>query len=298
VLIPKDEGNMTGNPVVINLKNVDVQGVATRKLDFSICEFSDQSDERLIKLAYVRSTKEDRYSPTHRHNFDQVRYIVSGEIEYGPLKCGPGDCIYFPEGVFYGPTGVKTDRAENYTIQSQGPSWARLLTRAEAKEATAEIAKKGVLDREKGIVHWPDGKNQDSYEAMWELMTEEKLVYPSARFNGPCLLRSEHFKWTSWRGGEAAYCKHLAVFNECGPAVKLIKLEPGGRLFSGRSNHHRLALLVSGKMKENDTSITAGAAIYSAPSTEYPELSCETEAVLLLVQLQAKGGPPIDSSAS
>jgi hypothetical protein len=288
---------MTANPVVINLNNLDVQDVATRKLDFSICEFSDQRDERLIKLAYVRSTKEDRYSPTHRHNFDQVRYIVSGEIEYGPLKCSPGDFVYFPEGVFYGPTRVKTDRAENYTIQSQGPSWARLLTRAEAKEATAGIANKGMLDREKGIVHWLDGKNQDSYEAMWELLTEQKLVYPSPRFHGPCLLRSEQFKWVSWDRGEGAYCKHLAVFNECGPAVKLIKVETGGKLFGARTNYHRLALLVSGKMKGKDTPIAAGSAMYSAPSTEYPELTSEGEAILLLVHLQAKIGPPIDSSA-
>ena len=288
---------MTANAVVTNLNNLDVEDVATRKLDFSICEFSDQRDERLIKLAYVRSTKEDRYSPTHRHNFDQVRYIVSGEIEYGRLKCSPGDCVYFPEGVFYGPTRIKTDRAENYTIQSQGPSWARLLTRAEAKEATAGIAKKGVLDREKGIVHWPDGKKQDSYEAMWELLTEQKLIYPSPRFNGPFFARSEQFKWVSWDRGEGAYCKHLAVFNECGPAVKLIKVDAGAKLFGGRTNYHRLALLISGKMKGKDTPIAAGSAMYSAPSTEYPELTSEVEAILLLVHLQAKVGPPIDSSA-
>ncbi len=132
---------MSSSPILVNLNNLDVQDVETRKLDFSICEFSDNADDRLIKLAYVRSTKEDRYSPIHRHNFDQVRYIFSGEIEYGPLKCGPGDCVYFPEGVFYGPTQVKTDKAENYTIQSQGPNWSYLLSRAEAKKTTAELTR-------------------------------------------------------------------------------------------------------------------------------------------------------------
>ena len=287
---------MTANPVVININNLDVQDVATRKLDFSICEFSDQRDERLIKLAYVRSTKEDRYSPTHRHNFDQVRYILSGEIEYGPLKCRPGDCVYFPEGSFYGPTRITTDRAENYTIQSQGPSWARILSRAEAKKTTEDIATKGVLDREKGIVHWPDGKNQDSYEAMWEMLTKEKLVYPLARFNGPCLMRSEQFQWVSWSRGEKVFAKHLGVFNECGPAVKQIKVESGGKLFGDTTDYHRVALVLSGKMKDKDSIVAAGSAMYSAPLTDYPELSCEAEATLLLVHLQAKNGPPIDSS--
>ena len=154
-----------------------------------------------------------------------------------------------------------------------------------------------MLDREKGIVRWPDGKNQDSYEAMWEMLNQEKLVYPIARFNGPCLLRSEQFRWVQLTRGEKAYAKHLAIFNESGPAVKLIKVDAGGNLFRDTSNSHRIALVVSGKMKDQDTSVAAGSAMYSAPLTDYPELSCEREATLLLVHFQAKDGPAIGSSA-
>lgn len=286
---------MSSNPVLINLSHLDVQDVETRKLDFSICEFSADADDRLIKLAYVRSTREDRYSPLHRHNFDQVRYIFSGEIEYGPLKCGPGDCVYFPEGVFYGPTRVNTDKAENYTLQSQGPSWAYLLNRAEAKKTAAELTKEAVLDREQGVIRWPSGKAQDSYEAMWEKLTNRKLVYPPARFSGPCLLRSAQFTWVNWNRGEKAYAKHLALFNECGPAIKLIRVEPGGKLFGGSTNCHRTALVLSGSFRNKDNAMTRGAAIYSGPLTDYPEMICEAEATLLLVYLQAKNGPPIDS---
>jgi hypothetical protein len=286
---------MSTSPILVNLNNLDVQDVETRKLDFSICEFSDKADDRLIKLAYVRSTREDRYSPLHRHNFDQVRYIFSGKIEYGPLKCGPGDCVYFPEGVFYGPTEVKTDKAENYTIQSQGPSWAYLLSRAEAKKVAAELTREAVLDREQGVIHWPSAKTQDSYEAMWEKLTDQRLVYPLARFNGPCLLRSEQFPWVNWNRGQKAYAKHLALFNECGPGIKLIKVETGGTLFSGSTNCHRIALVFSGSIRAKDNIMTAGGAIYSGPFTDYPEMTCDAEATLLLVYLQARNGPPIDS---
>ena len=132
---------------------------------------------------------------------------------------------------------------------------------------------------------------------MWELMAHEKLIYPVARFNGPCLIRSETFRWVNWNHGEKACAKHLAVFNECGPAVKLIKVETGGKIFGDTSNYHRVALVLSGRMKEKDTPIAAGSAMYSAPSTEYPNLNCESEATLLVVHFQAKDGPPIDSSA-
>jgi hypothetical protein len=286
---------MSSSPMLVNLNDLDVQDVETRKLDFSICEFSDDADDRLIKLAYVRSTKEDRYSPLHRHNFDQVRYIFSGEIEYGPLKCGPGDCVYFPEGVFYGPTQVKTDKAENYTIQSQGPSWAYLLSRAEAKKTAAELTREAVLDRGQGIIRWPSGKTQDSYEAMWEKLTNKKMVYPPARFNGPCLLRSEQFPWVNWNRGQKAYAKHLALFNECGPGIKVIKVETGGKLFRGSTNCHRIALVLCGSIRNKDNIMTAGGAIYSGPLTNYPEMTCEIETTLLLVYLQARNGPPIDS---
>jgi mannose-6-phosphate isomerase-like protein (cupin superfamily) len=264
-------------------------------LDFSICEFSSGSDERLIKLAYVRSSREDRYSPIHRHNFDQVRYVVSGEIEYGPLKCRPGDCVYFPEGVFYGPTRVLSEKAENYTVQSQGPSRAYLLSRAEAKKAAAEISQEAQLDRDRGVVRWSNGKTQDSYEAMWEKVTGDKIVYPSARYNGPCLIRSEEFSWNDWNRGEGTSIKHLALFNECGPAIKILRIETGGKLFAGRTNCHRIALVLSGSIAENGTRLSEGAALYSPPHAEYPEIACAAEATLLFVYLQDLNGPTVDS---
>jgi hypothetical protein len=76
--------------MLVNLNDLDVQDVETRKLDFSICEFSDNADDRLIKsLMFVRRKK-----TAILHSIDiistKVRYIFSGEIEYGPLKMRAG----------------------------------------------------------------------------------------------------------------------------------------------------------------------------------------------------------------
>jgi hypothetical protein len=45
-----------------------------------------------------------RYSPRHRHNFEQFRFQIDGEANYsrtGKLK--KGMLGYFPESAFYGP---------------------------------------------------------------------------------------------------------------------------------------------------------------------------------------------------
>ena len=60
----------------------------------------------------------DYSGPRHRHNFDQYRFMIEGESDYGqdgPLKAGM--LGYYPEGVPYGPQVNTTEIWElrNYT---------------------------------------------------------------------------------------------------------------------------------------------------------------------------------------
>src|SRR5271165_4603582 len=44
------------------------------------------------------------YSPRHRHNFDQFRYVVYGETNISKGRdLHQGEIGYFPEGTYYGP---------------------------------------------------------------------------------------------------------------------------------------------------------------------------------------------------
>ena len=280
---------MPNEPVVINIHDSHARDSTGRKLNFLTAEFSSDEDERLIKLALTRATKQERYSPRHRHNFDQVRFIVSGELEYGPLKCRPGDCVYFPEGVFYGPTQLISENAENYTIQSQGPSWARLLTAIEEKNAMADLAHEGVLDKNKGIFRWANGKNQDSYEAMWEKVAGRQLVYPAARFDGPVLIRSGNFPWVPANQVSKVHVKQLAGFNEYGPTIKLLKIEPQGKSSDGRTAEHLINIMLSGVANFQGRRLTAGTVLYYRPFCSYSEIVAEDEVVMLTVGLRPKG---------
>ena len=279
---------MANEPVVINIHDSSARESTGRRLNFHTAEFSGDEDERLIKLAFTRATKQERYSPRHRHNFDQVRFVVSGELEYGPLKCRPGDCIYFPEGVFYGPTQLITENAENYTIQSQGPSWAHLLTAVEEQNAMADLAHDGVLAKNKGVFHWANGKNQDSYEAMWERVAGRRLAYPAARFDSPVLIRSGNFSWVPANLGSEVHVKQLAGFNEYGPRIKLLKVGPKGKLSRGKTDDHQINIVVSGVANFEGRRLTAGTVLYYRPSCSYPEIAAEDEVVMLTLSLQSK----------
>jgi hypothetical protein len=68
------------------------------------------------------------HSPRHRHTFQQVRFLVGGKMKYGREVYEPGDCLYIPEGAYYGPikpVPVEEGGSEQMhfiDIQFEGPS--------------------------------------------------------------------------------------------------------------------------------------------------------------------------------
>src|SRR5262245_48415313 len=53
--------------------------------------------------SYSRGNGE-RYSPRHRHNFDQIRFSIKGDMSMGKREAlKEGHIGYFPESTYYGP---------------------------------------------------------------------------------------------------------------------------------------------------------------------------------------------------
>src|SRR4051812_9641085 len=88
---------------VVDGLNVASREWAHRKVASRTVEFRSPNDGRMIKLSFNTHDHASYHSPRHRHNFEQIRYVIAGSATYGPLQAEPGDCIYFPEGVYYGP---------------------------------------------------------------------------------------------------------------------------------------------------------------------------------------------------
>src|SRR3981081_2887533 len=88
----------------------------------------------------------DYSGPRHRHNFDQYRFMLSGESDYGqdgPLKAGM--LGYYPEGVPYGPQVNKTPIV-CAVLQFGGASGGGYLEPREGKRGREGRGKAGELN--------------------------------------------------------------------------------------------------------------------------------------------------------
>lgn len=57
--------------------------------------------------------------PVHSHPFNEMFYVLEGELEMGGALHPAGSCIYIPKGISYGPT--------------RAPKGAKVLRYAEAR---------------------------------------------------------------------------------------------------------------------------------------------------------------------
>ena len=77
----------------------------------------------------------DYSGPRHRHNFDQYRYMLAGDSDYGqdgPLRAGM--LGYYPEGVPYGRRSTRP-RSCARCCSSAAPAAAAICSRARSRPA-------------------------------------------------------------------------------------------------------------------------------------------------------------------
>jgi hypothetical protein len=173
----------------------------------------------------------DYSGPRHRHNFDQYRFMIEGESDYGqdgPLKAGM--LGYYPEGVHYGPQVNKT---EIYcaVLQFGGASGSGYLLPREVKAGMEELKtvgefKDGIFHRREGV---PGKRNMDAYQAIWEHVHGREMRYPKGRYAAPISLDSAHFGWVPAKGTSGVSEKLLGVWTERRTQAGLFKLAKGAR---------------------------------------------------------------------
>jgi hypothetical protein len=111
----------------------------------------------------------DYSGPRHRHNFDQYRFMLSGESDYGqdgPLKAGM--LGYYPEGVPYGPQVNKTPIV-CAVLQFGGASGSGYLQPREVKAGMEELKKFGEI---KGV----PGAAEKLFGVFTERRTQARLL--------------------------------------------------------------------------------------------------------------------------
>jgi mannose-6-phosphate isomerase-like protein (cupin superfamily) len=182
-------------------------------------------------FSVVIARPQDRYSPRHRHNFEQFRYQIEGIADYGRTgKLKPGMIGYFPEGVHYGPqTQVPNQTLCVLTVQFGGASGSGYLGRGAEADGTRELQKfgtfkDGVFHRNPGV---PGKRNVDGFQAIWEHLNGRPLVYAPPRYEVPILMHPDAFHWAPVEGATGVHEKLMGVFTERRAEAGFIRIDAG-----------------------------------------------------------------------
>jgi hypothetical protein len=230
-------------------------------------------------------------SPRHHHSFDQIRFVISGEVEYGGKRFGGGWLGYFPEGVFYGPE-AQTEAGTFVVMQFPGLSGSPFHSRADTARATVMVREAGGVF-EDGLCIWPDGRKQDAHEALMEALYDKQMEYPPARYSEQVWINSENFDWEPSEIPGVSV-RRLAHFHSRGPAIQMIKLEPGASIPGGTSGAFMIRYIFEGEAEYGGRPCPAISNLYYPPEAPYRELGSATGATILSIELQAQyaGSPP------
>lgn len=185
-------------------------------------------------------------SPRHHHSFEQLRFVLGGEVEYGRKRYGAGWLGYFPEGVYYGPQSNPSS-GQQIVAQFPGPSGMPFHSRDDTRRSREGVRALGGRF-ENGICIWPDGKKQDAHEALMEWLYGKDAVYPPARYDEQIWFNTEKFSWQP-AAAAGVSVKHLGFFNERGPAMELIQLDPGAALPAGHSDRLVIRWIYEGSVE-------------------------------------------------
>jgi Cupin domain len=231
-------------------------------------------------------------APRHRHVYDQIRYILDGELEYDGRRHGPGDFLYVPESTWYGPQGGQT--AKLVDIQFTGPGGVPYIDQDALGRARKEMSEVGTF--EAGIYTDAEGRTQDSYVALSEYITGKPLEYPTARYDDYVAVHSSAFPWVESSIHDGVALRHLATFNETGPEAIMLKLEAGAELPPAAIPFQQARFILDGAVEYAGGEYSGISFAYIPPDAKFEATRVAIETTMLVITWSYAGGPAISST--
>jgi len=258
-----------------------------------------------ITMEYSLSIVPDGYfTPRHRHNFDQIRYTLSGIQSTGLGDLTAGECGYFPEGAYYGPQKQEGE-CSCLVLQFQGASGERLLSNEEMNATYEKLLKAGGKF-ENGVYRGfkPDGSptNKDSYEAIWEEHEGRDLVFPPPRYRQPVMMLARNYRFWPDRKRPGIAIKHLGTFSEARTSIAFLRLTPGAELKAGEQEDAELRFLTEGSFSYGGKRFGEGSYMYiphgaaTAPLHSDQGATFFTITLPLLADITAGQQPPWETA--
>jgi hypothetical protein len=214
-----------------------------------------------FEFSLIRTTP-DYVTPRHRHNFDQIHYILDGKHQWGPDQWMPtGSIGYFTEGCYYGPQcgGPSTQLG----LQFGGASGSGFMSYDELALGNRELARRGTFDG--GAYSWVDADGNahrtDGYQAIWEHVNGGALHYPDPRYDKPIIIFPSAMQWRS-TNEHGVRRKHAGTFGERSVVVAFIGLDEGATHRVEVASTTVLHYLLSGSLHVGDDLVqTPGSAL-------------------------------------
>jgi hypothetical protein len=171
-------------------------------------------------------TEGDYATPRHRHNFDQIRFMLEGRFGFGPRAQEEGTVGYFCEGVHYEQNAI--GRSVTLLFQGGGASGSGFMSYRQLEAGQAALRQRGEFAGGVYSEVRPDGgkRNSDAYEAIWENVNGRRIAYPAARYDQPVIIQPDAFDWVAW-GDDGCASRALGRFGERGLSIDLVRLAAG-----------------------------------------------------------------------
>jgi hypothetical protein len=188
----------------------------------------------------------------HRHNFDQFRFTVRGDMSMGPDRVLREGCLgYFPEGAPYGPQDDGAGPVA-LVLQFGGASGYGYMTMPQYRQGRDSLRKQGRFD---GAVYLrnegePGQRKKFSINAIWEESTGQRMLIPTPRYDKPIFINPEAFRWIPYRSAAGVVAgvarKALGTFSERETLAEMWRVQAGATLELHSHTANRLLFVLEG----------------------------------------------------
>ncbi len=236
-------------------------------------------------LALVRA--ETYQAPIHRHNFDQIRYMLDGGFAFGSEVQEEGTIGYFTAGIPYTQRAIGPN--VHLLLQCEGGNAARFLSRGQIDQAVSALAQTGEFAGGKYRPNCGDPP-KDGFEAVWEHVVGEPVAYPEPRFLRPVIMQPDAFAWREDEHQPGVAWKPIGQFNERCLGVKFLRISAGAQATLPPEEITRLFFAIRGQGKLHDAAHAtdhqwgANAALRLQPGEEATIIG-DADSVLLSLDL-------------
>ncbi|NKK54425.1 hypothetical protein GFM44_00380 [Rhizobium leguminosarum bv. viciae] len=225
-------------------------------------------------------------TPRHRHNFDQIRYVLKGKYPASPHKImGEGSVAYFPESVHYGPQD-RPEGLEMMVIQFGGASGEGFLSTPRREEANEALKAKGEF--KDGIFTWIDDKGQkhnvDGATACYEEAMGKKMVLAKPRYDDVVMMDPDSYDWIE-TGTSGVSRKLLGTFTERDTKIGFVKVDGGATFNTGTRSQIEVLFMSKGNITVNGKTYGDKTAIELVPSDAPVDIKANEDSLFFSVTL-------------